>query len=136
MFSYHNTNSSPVGLKKQHNTTQLEVCPTKSQLLADMHALLGCKLLFLFLSSDLSLAFFCWSGTYHHLHHDDKDPVKDGGDVGEEGERVSDVVHVATVRLLDDLLHVVHHVSHKDQEAGIDLQGTQVFVSRPFSQDG
>ena len=57
-------------------------------------------------------------------HHDDEDPDKDGDEVGEEGERVLDVVHVATVRPLDDLLCVVHHVPEEDQQAKVNLQST------------
>jgi hypothetical protein len=37
---------------------------------------------------------------------------------------VLDVVHVAPVRPLDDLLRVVHHVPQEDQQAKVNLQST------------
>jgi hypothetical protein len=55
-------------------------------------------------------------------HHDDKDADKDSHEVGEEGEGVLDVVHVAVVRPLDDLLRVVHHVAQEDEQPKVDLQ--------------
>lgn len=55
-------------------------------------------------------------------HHDDKDADEDSHEVGEEGESVLDVVHVATVRPLDDLLCVVHHVPQEDQQPKVDLR--------------
>jgi hypothetical protein len=35
---------------------------------------------------------------------------------------VLDVVHVAVVRPLDDLLRVVHHVAQEDEQPKVDLQ--------------
>jgi hypothetical protein len=55
-------------------------------------------------------------------HHDDEDADEDGHEVCEEGEGVLDVVHVAAVRPLDDLLRVVHHVAQEDEQPEVDLQ--------------
>jgi hypothetical protein len=60
-------------------------------------------------------------------HHDDDDPDKDSDEVGEEGERMLDVVHVAAVRPLDDLLRVVHHVPQEDQQAKVNLRAHKQF---------
>jgi hypothetical protein len=57
-------------------------------------------------------------------HHDDEDPDKDGDEISEEGERVLDVVHVAVVRPLNDLLRVVHHGPQEDHHTKVHLQGT------------
>ena len=59
-------------------------------------------------------------------HHDDEDADKDSHEVGEEGEGVLDVVHVAVVRPLDDLLRVVHHVPQEDEQPKVNLQAGQV----------
>lgn len=67
------------------------------------------------------------------LEHDDEDPDEDGDKVGEEGERVLDVVHVAVVRPLDDLLRVVHHVPQEDQQAKVDLKHE---AARGVAKDG
>jgi hypothetical protein len=91
---------------------------------------------FLFSSWDFSCAFFICkinqgiNHTNHFLrqhahsltHHDDKDSNKNRNKVGEESQRVLDVVHVPTVRPLDDLLGVKHHISQENQEAKEELQ--------------
>lgn len=55
-------------------------------------------------------------------YHDNEDSDKDSYEVGEKGQGVLNIVHVTVVCLLDDVLSVHHHVTHKHQKPEIQLQ--------------
>lgn len=65
--------------------------------------------------NNLNISYKC---TYHYDENTDKHSHK----IGEKGQRMFHIVHVAEVCLLYNLLCVDHHVSHKDQQSEVELQ--------------
>ena len=60
--------------------------------------------------------------SYKWTYHYDENTDKHSNKIGEKGQRMFHIVHVAEVCLLYNLLCVDHHVSHKDQQSEVELQ--------------